>query len=137
MVNSFIPCRYLAFLGVFIILLSPDLLFYSCLITIIIDKINEINQSSASKNHTFGLKNLTLFLHVTRCPVPCFNLQWGRTDAAECSTTEPALPSPTMTGDQMFDYYEAQFGFSRAQVRLCWICSNKFARVKPISTYPT
>jgi len=48
------------------------------------------------------------------CPVPCFALQWGRTDSTECSGDE--LPSPTMTGDQMFAYFEREFGFTKNQV---------------------
>ena len=63
---------------------------------------------------TIWTQKIILF-HV-RCPVPCFDLQWGRSDAESCSTTEPALPSPTMTGDEMFDYYQTGFGFSKAQV---------------------
>ncbi len=53
-----------------------------------------------------------------RCPLPCFTLQWGRVDVTDCSTSEPALPSPTMTGDAMFDYFKSGFGFSRSQVHI-------------------
>lgn len=49
--------------------------------------------------------------------MPCFALQWGRVDATDCSTSEPALPAATLTGDEMFDYFQTGFGFSRAQVR--------------------
>lgn len=50
------------------------------------------------------------------CPMPCFNLTWGRQDVADCSTTEPPLPSPKMTGAQMYAYFNATFGFNKQQV---------------------
>lgn len=51
------------------------------------------------------------------CPVPCFSMQWGRKDAANgCSRDASELPSPTMTGDQMFNYFYREFGFSKDQV---------------------
>ncbi len=49
-----------------------------------------------------------------RCPLPSFTLRWGRTDTTDCS--DAVLPSPTMTGDEMFTYFETYFGFSRDQV---------------------
>ena len=50
------------------------------------------------------------------CPVPCFAMQWGRTTAKDCSKDASQLPSPTMTGDQMFGYFSQAFGFSKTQV---------------------
>jgi len=50
------------------------------------------------------------------CPVPCFSMQWGRTDTANCSNDNSQLPSPKMTGDQMFAYFATQFGFTKNQV---------------------
>ena len=43
-------------------------------------------------------------------------MQWGRTDSSDCSDDDSELPSPTMTGDEMFTYFEDEFGFSRNQV---------------------
>ena len=50
------------------------------------------------------------------CPVPCFAMKWGRKDAVDCSNDASELPSPTMTGTQMFTYFNNEFGFSKNQV---------------------
>ena len=52
----------------------------------------------------------------SRCPIPCFNLTWGRQDVVDCSKSEPPLPSPIMTGAEMFAYFIAAFGFNKLQV---------------------
>jgi hypothetical protein len=50
--------------------------------------------------------------------VPCFTNYWGRTDTSDCSDDYTELPSGTMTGDEMFTYFEDEFGFSRDQVSI-------------------
>ncbi len=65
----------------------------------------------------FLTEKVKVLQFLSRCPFPCFALQWGRVDATNCSD-EPSLPSPTMTGDAMFDYFQSGFGFSRAQVSI-------------------
>ncbi len=59
-----------------------------------------------------------------RCPLPCFNLTWGRQDVADCSKTEPPLPSPKMTGPDMFSYFNAAFGFNKQQVSMLSFLHN-------------
>jgi len=49
------------------------------------------------------------------CPLPCFEMQWGRTDALDCSDDDSELPSPTMTSEEMFDFFNQEFGFSKDQ----------------------
>ena len=49
--------------------------------------------------------------------MPCFTLKWGRKTSDDCSSDASTLPSPTMTGDAMFNYFANEFGFSRSQVR--------------------
>ena len=48
--------------------------------------------------------------------MPCFTLKWGRKTSDDCSSDASTLPSPTMTGDAMFNYFANEFGFSRSQV---------------------
>jgi hypothetical protein len=55
--------------------------------------------------------------------VPCFTLKWGRKTSDDCSSDASTLPSPTMTGDAMFNYFANEFGFSRSQVRFFDIAS--------------
>ncbi len=52
-----------------------------------------------------------------RCPLPQFELKWGRVSVDDCSEDESQFPLPTMDGDAMFDYFKQTFGFDRQQVR--------------------
>ena len=53
-----------------------------------------------------------------RCPLPKFELKWGRVSVDECSEDESQFPLPTMDGDAMFDYFQQTFGFDRKQVSI-------------------
>ena len=67
---------------------------------------------------TFSICNLRLteLILIFRCPIPCFSMEWGRIDVADCSDDGTTFPSPAMTGSEMFEYFDKEFGFSEDQV---------------------
>jgi len=67
------------------------------------------------------------------CPVPCFPMQWGRIDSKDCSNDNSILPSPTMTGDAMYAYFDKEFGFTKNQV-VALMGAHSFGSVHPFNS---
>ena len=61
------------------------------------------------------------FFIFTRCfgPAPCFTYEWGRSDCSTSPVTDilDNFPVAEMNADQMFNYFDVNFGFNKQEVR--------------------